>query len=87
MKDHTVAVAHTLNVGGEVKTDGPVANSIHGLGIEEVVGPRWTGRRTQSDKTRLKHNTRVPTVAPTYKNSRASPSLSVTNHNYVRIIS
>lgn len=54
MKDHTVAVAHTLDVGGEVETDGPVANSVHGLGIEEVMGPRWMGRRTQSDETRLK---------------------------------
>lgn len=46
MKDHTVAVAHTFDVGAEVQTDGPVANGIHGLSIEEVVGPRWRGRRT-----------------------------------------
>jgi len=41
VEHHTVAAAHTFDVGGEVKTDGPVPNSIHGLGIEEVVGPRW----------------------------------------------
>lgn len=41
VEDHTVAVAHTLNVGGQVKADGPVANSVHGFGIKEVVGPRW----------------------------------------------
>ena len=40
MKDHTVAIAHTFNVGGEVETDGSVANGIHGLGIKEVMGPR-----------------------------------------------
>lgn len=34
-----------------------------------------------------KHNTRVPTVALIYKNSMAFPSRSVTNHNYVRIVS
>lgn len=41
VKDHTVAVAHTFDVGGEVEADGPVANGVHSLGIEEVVGPRW----------------------------------------------
>lgn len=46
MKDHAVAIADTFDVGGEVETDGPVADSVHGLGIEEVVGPRWRERRT-----------------------------------------
>lgn len=54
MKYHTVAIAHTFDVGGEVETDGPVANSIHSLGIEEVVGPCWRGRRTDSDEGRVK---------------------------------
>lgn len=49
MKDHTVAIAHTFDVGGEVETDGSVANGVHGLGIEEVVGPRWSGAKTDSD--------------------------------------
>lgn len=55
MKDHTVAVAHAFDVGCEVEADGPVANGVHGLGIEEVVGPRWRGRgqtrmRAESNK-------------------------------------
>lgn len=41
VKDHTVAIAHTFDVGGEVEADGSVANGVHGLGIKEVMGPRW----------------------------------------------
>lgn len=41
MKDNTVAIAHTFNVGGEVEADGSVPNGIHGLGIKEVMGSRW----------------------------------------------
>lgn len=55
VKDHTVAIAHTFNVGGEVETDGSVANGIHGLGIKEVVGPRW--RMTKADESRDKQTT------------------------------
>lgn len=88
MKDHTVAIAHTFDVGGKVQADGPVADSIHGLGIEEVMGPRWRGEgQSQMRAESNKHNTRVPTVALIYKNSMAFPSRSVTNHNYVRIVS
>lgn len=41
LEDHTVAVAHTLDVRGQVETDGPVTDGVHGLGVEEVVRPRW----------------------------------------------
>lgn len=46
-----MAIPHTFDVGGEVETDGPVADSIHGLGVKEVVGPRCKGRSTGSGLT------------------------------------
>lgn len=41
VKHHTVAIANTLNMGRQIQTDSPVANSIHGLRIKEVMGSRW----------------------------------------------
>lgn len=40
-----MAVAHTLDVRGQVEADGPVTDGVHGLGVEEVVMPRWRERR------------------------------------------
>lgn len=54
MKDHTVAIAHTFDVGGEIETDGSVANGVHGLGIKEVMGPRW--RKITTDFVQNKHS-------------------------------
>lgn len=45
-----MAIAHTFDVGGEVETDGSVANGVHGLGIKEVVRPRWRRITTGSVK-------------------------------------
>lgn len=69
MKDHTVAIAYAFDVGGEVKTDGPVANGIHGLGVEEVVGPRWRGWRQNpmSAESNKQHHNR-----PDVENSTAT---------------
>ena len=53
MKDNTVAITHTFDVGGEVEADGPVTNSIHGLDIKEVVGPCWRGRRTDLNEQQI----------------------------------
>lgn len=72
VEDHTVAVAHTFDVGGEVEADGSVANGVHGLGIKEVVRPRWR-RRTDSDEN--KHSSDEENLE---KISR-SPTLQVTN--------
>lgn len=52
MKNHTVAIAHTFDVGGEVEADGSVANGVHGLGIKEVMGPRWRKITTESVKSK-----------------------------------
>lgn len=38
-----MAVAHAFDVRGQVEADGSVADGIHGLCVEEVVGPRWRG--------------------------------------------
>lgn len=46
-----MAVAHTFDVGGQVEADGSVANGVHGLGVEEVVRPRWR-KTTDSDKNK-----------------------------------
>lgn len=64
VEDHTVAVAHTFDVGGEVEADGSVANGVHGLGIKEVVRPRWR-KITDSDKN--KHS---PIVVPGFKKKK-----------------
>lgn len=48
-----MAVAHTFDVGGEVEADGSVADGVHGLGIKEVVRPRW--RKTTTDPDKNKH--------------------------------
>lgn len=47
-----MAVAHTFDVGGEVEADGSVANGVHGLGIKEVVRPRWRKIKTDPDKNK-----------------------------------
>lgn len=44
LEDHAVTIAHTLNVRGQVETNGPVTDGVHGLGVEEVVRPRWRER-------------------------------------------
>jgi len=41
VEDHAVAVAHALDVRGEVEADGAVPDGVHRLGVEEVVRPRW----------------------------------------------
>ena len=46
VEDHAVAVAHALDVRGEVEADGAVADGVHRLGVEEVVRPRWRDRLT-----------------------------------------
>jgi len=53
VKDNTVAVATAFDVGGEVETDGPVANSIHGLDIKEVVGLCCRDTRTKSNQRKV----------------------------------
>ena len=80
-----MAVAHTLDVGGKVQTDGPVADSVHGLGIEEVMRPRWR-RRGQMRAESGNKNTKGANCGSIYKNSKAFPSLSVTTRNYVKVI-
>lgn len=57
MKDHTVAITHTFDMGGEVETNGSVANGVHGLGIKEVMGPRW--RKITTDSVKNKHSPKV----------------------------
>lgn len=54
VKDHAVAVAHTFDVSGQVETDGSVADGVHGLGIEEVMGPRW--RKITADQVKNNHS-------------------------------
>lgn len=51
VEDHAVAVAHAFDVGGQVEADGSVANGVHGLGVKEVVRPRWR-KMTDSDKNK-----------------------------------
>lgn len=52
MKNHTVAIAHAFDVGGEIETYGSVANGVHGLGIKEVMGSRWRKKTTESVKSK-----------------------------------
>lgn len=55
LEDHAVAVAHAFDVRGQVEADGSVADGIHGLCVEEVVGPRWRGEwRGDVDEDRVK---------------------------------
>lgn len=37
MKDHTVSIAQTLNVGCQVEADGSMADGVHSLSVKEVV--------------------------------------------------
>lgn len=76
VEDHTVAVAHTFDVGGQVEADGSVANGVHGLGVEEVVRPRWR-KTTDSDKN--KHRS---VVAPGFKKEKISRSPTLQGTNY-----
>mgnify|MGYP007124653102 CR=1 FL=1 len=44
VENHTVSIAQALDVCCQVEADGSMTDGVHGLSIEEVVGPRWKGR-------------------------------------------
>lgn len=57
VEHHAVAVAHALDVRGEVEADRSVADGVHGLGVEEVMRPRWEEENKQRAEGRLQtHN-------------------------------